>query len=174
MPVELGDIRIEPLTDLHRRDRFRCANPQIENFCRGGLADANRSFALRAFVACERGSKDILGFYYLCATSVEHDAVDRGTGSRFVAMDKIPALYLGMIGVHKPVMRCGVGASLMKDAFLRVMEVANSVGVWALTLDAIDQEVARYYEEKFEFRRFADGGLEMYLPLGSIMQLGLD
>jgi hypothetical protein len=28
--------------------------------------------------------------------------------------------------------------------------------------------VAKYYEDKYDFQRFADGGLEMFLPLGTI------
>ena len=48
----------------------------------------------------------------------------------------------------------------------------GSALVWALNLDAIDEAAATYYE-RFDFKRFTPGGLEMYLPLGTIQQLQL-
>ena len=128
---------------------------------------------LRAVVAREIDSMDVIGFYYLTATSIEHDAVDQRTTDQFVHLSKIPAIYLGMIGVHTPLCRRGIGALLLADAFRRVIQISKLAGVWALTLDAIDEEAAGYYE-RFDFQRFEEGELQMFLPMGTIAQLGLD
>lgn len=113
---------------------------------------------------------DVLGYYYLTATAVEREDAARAAGGEFEQLDKIPALYLGMIGVHADHARQGLGTQLMFHAFRQVEKISNLAGVWALTLDAIDQEAATYYE-RFDFRRYEPGGLEMYLPIGTIRQV---
>lgn len=110
------------------------------------------------------------GFYYLTTTTIEHDQVGRDVADRFALLNRVPAIYLGMLGVHEPFARQGVGAALMKDAFRRTLAIADLAGVWALTLDATDEQAAAYYE-RFDFERMAPDGLEMFLPLGTIRQL---
>ena len=112
---------------------------------------------------------DVLGYYYLTATSVEHASVGPNIADRFHHLDKIPAVYLGMIGVHSAVARQGLGTELMVHAFRQVDAIAQMAGVWALILDAFDQQAAAYYE-RFDFLRFEPGSLEMYLPTGTIRQ----
>lgn len=167
MPLDLTRVRIEALNDLHERNRFRCSHRPIQNFLRGNICHAQRTNALRAFVACEEGSTTVVGYYYLTATSVEHENVGLGTAADFNQFSKIPAVYLGMIGVHTDYCRQGLGTELMFDIFRQAEEVANRVGIWALTLDAVDEAAATYYE-RFDFQRFKPDSLEMFLPIGTI------
>ncbi|PLR28122.1 hypothetical protein SGCZBJ_03700 [Caulobacter zeae] len=167
MPLDLARVRIEALNDLHERSRFRCSYRRIQNFLRGNICRAQRRNALRAFVACEEGSRTVVGYYYLTATSVEHEDVGLEAAVDFNQFNKIPAVYLGMIGVHTTYCRQGLGTELMFDIFRQAEEVANRVGIWALTLDAVDEEAAAYYE-RFDFQRFKPGSLEMYLPIDTI------
>lgn len=113
---------------------------------------------------------EVFGFYYLTTTSWEHEQVNRAVADQFAMLDKIPAVYLGMLGVHTPADRQGIGAALLVDAFKRALTIADNAGVWALTLDATDEAAAAYYE-RFDFERITPGGLEMFLPIGTIRQL---
>jgi GNAT superfamily N-acetyltransferase len=123
---------------------------------------------MKAYVVCESGNRNVLGFYYLLNTSVEPDQLGgAGGAAQFRDIDKIPAVYLGMIGVHQPLMSVGIGTALMLHAFRRVDDLSRISGVWALTLDAIDEEAVVYYE-RFDFKRFIPGQREMYLPLGTM------
>ncbi len=169
LPVDLDSVCIEPLNDLHRRDGFRCKDGGIERFCRGHIASQHRIGMIRAFVATLAGSPEVIGFYYLLTTSIEPELLGPEIGgAEFVYVHKVPAVYLGMIGVHEPLMREGIGGVLMIHAFRMVAELGKVAGVWALTLDAIDEDAAAYYE-RFDFRRFSPGGKEMYLPLGTLL-----
>jgi GNAT superfamily N-acetyltransferase len=169
LPVDIDKLCIEPLNDLHVRGVFCCKDRGIQNFCRGRLADHNRRHMMKAYVACERGGDQVLGFYYLLNTAVEPEKLGPAGGAPlFQDIDKIPAVYLGMIGVHEPLMRQGIGTQLMLHAFQQVRTLSQISGVWALTLDAIDDEAVSYYE-RFDFRRFGPNGREMYIPLGTIL-----
>lgn len=168
--VDLNALRVEPLNDLHCRRQFACSDRAIQNFCRYGVDRHQRRGVIRAFIARQEPSVSVCGFYYLTTTTIEHDQVGRDVADRFAILNRVPAIYLGMLGVHEPFARQGVGAALMKDAFRRTLAIADLAGVWALTLDATDEQAAMYYE-RFDFERMTPDGLEMFLPLGTIRQL---
>lgn len=126
---------------------------------------------IKAYVARDQDDREVLGFYYLLNTSVEHGQLGpAGYAGEFIGLDKIPAVYMGMIGVHEPLARQGIGTLLMTHAFRRTLEIADLTGLWALTLDAVDDEAVAYYK-RFDFRPFLEGSREMYLPLGTIRQV---
>ena len=173
MPVDIEKVAIEPLSGQHVLGRFVCRSVAIENFCRRSLAAANDSYALRAFVATHDGDPRIVGYYHLSLSTVSHDQVERGVEDNFLHLDGIPAVYLGMLGVDRRIERSGVGKLLMTDALARVAAIAHNAGTYALTLDAIDQDAAGYYEGKFDFQRFTPGGLKMFLAVPTILALDL-
>ena len=123
---------------------------------------------IRAFVAVEGQSEEVIGYYYLCLTSYAIGEVDEVANQKFERVEAVPAVYLGMIGVHTDHDKQGVGRLLMLDAFKRTLIIADNAGTYGLTLDAVDEDVAKYYETKYDFQRFADGGLEMFLALGTL------
>ena len=168
MPDNIENVRVEALNSLHERGAFLCTSRPIQNFCRYQLEDAHYEYRLRAFVAVEPPSRSVLGYYYLCLSTVAPDEAGPGASDQFLHVDALPSVYLGMLGVHQDHARQGVGTLLMRDAFSRVLQIAEHAGVYACTLDAVDEGAARYYEEKFEFERFAEGSLKMYLLLSDI------
>lgn len=170
LEIDRNTVRVEPLNDLHQRRGFCCSDRGIQNFCRMGIDRHHRQNIIRAFVARCEPDPEVYGFYYLTTTSFEHEEVGRAVGDRFHLLDKVPAVYLGMLGVHTPADRQGIGTQLMFDAFERVLNIAANAGVWALTLDAVDEEAVTYYQ-RFDFERLAPNSLEMFLPLGTIAAL---
>jgi GNAT superfamily N-acetyltransferase len=134
------------------------------------MADHNRIEMIKVCIARDVDNMDVLGFYYLLNTSLEPDDLGSiGQSEPLVFHAKTPAVYLGMIGVHEPLTRQGLGTQLMIHIFRRVIEIATLSGLWALTLDADDDEAVIYYQ-RFEFRRFGSGR-EMYIPLSTIKRL---
>jgi hypothetical protein len=55
-------------------------------------------------------------------------------------------------------------------AFGQTLKVAERVGVYALTLEAIDESKAKTYAKR-DFQRFVDGELLMYIPLATIRKV---
>jgi ribosomal protein S18 acetylase RimI-like enzyme len=124
---------------------------------------------VRVFVACEGESLDVIGYYYLCLTSYKIGTVDDNADAKFRRVEAVPAVYLGMIGVHSDCQRIGIGKKLMRDAMLRTVQIAENAGTYALALDALDANLVTYYRDQFGFQSFKEGcGLEMYLPLKTI------
>jgi GNAT superfamily N-acetyltransferase len=168
LSFDIGNVIIEPLSSLHRRGAFRCQDIGIQNFCRYGIESANQTNTIRAFVAREPPGREVLGFYYLLTGSIEHDKTTEG---HFPFIDRIPIVYIGMFGVHTPLRKMGIGVLMMRDLLKRVLIIAENAGVRLLMLDAVNEEAAIYYERKFDFQRVVEGGLQMFLTLGTIMDL---
>jgi hypothetical protein len=67
----------------------------------------------------------------------------------------------------------GVGPTMMVDAFRKALEAAKHVGIYAITLQAINKRTADKYALDFDFRPFDDGtniteqseNIWMFLPL---------
>jgi GNAT superfamily N-acetyltransferase len=124
---------------------------------------------VRAYVACVTGSPEIIGFYYLNLSSIAVGYLDDVSDGKFERYKAVPVVYLGMIAVHDECAGCGLGKKLMAHAIARSAEIGNLAGMYALTLDALDESLVTYYAQ-FDFRPFKQGqtGLEMFLPITTI------
>lgn len=171
LPKDLSSIRIEPLRSQdHKRRGFCCPVQNIQNYCHNNIHKQHDAYQVRAYVACDGDSHDIVGFYYLCLTSYELGDIDDKADKKFGYVAAVPAVYLGMIAVDDAYARCGLGKMLMAHAMQITAEIAERAGTYALTLDALDQNLVEYYK-KFDFQTFKQGdtGLEMFLPIKSII-----
>jgi GNAT superfamily N-acetyltransferase len=169
LPFDIANISIQPLRKEHQRGAFYCSNSTIQNYCQNNARRDHDAYKVRVYVACDRDSVDVLGYYYLSLTSYTVGRLDDRADAKFARVDAVPAVYLGMIGVHNQLARRGIGKLLMRDAMLQVVRIADLAGTYALTLDALDEELMVYYRDQFGFQSFKEGsGLEMYLPLRTI------
>ena len=112
----------------------------------------------------------LVGFYYLVASSNPPDMVSEEAAEKFGRVKAAPCVYLGMVGTHAEYQRNGIGRVLMLDAMTITLKVAEYVGLYALTLEAINQEKADLYR-RWGFQYFIDGELKMFMPIGTIRQL---
>lgn len=170
MPKDISNVHIEPLRAAeHIRRGFCCSVQKIQNYCRNNIHRQHDAYQVRAFVACDGDSLEVIGFYYLCLTSFVIGKIDDPSDDKFDRVKAVPAVYLGMIAVHDDYIGSGVGKMLMAHALHTTTEIADRAGTYALTLDALNEKLVEYYK-KFDFQTFKQGetGLEMFLPLKSI------
>jgi GNAT superfamily N-acetyltransferase len=59
--------------------------------------------------------------------------------------DPIPVIVLGRLAVDRGYQGKGIGRGMLKDAVLRVIGVAEQVGVKALLVHAISEEAKHFY-----------------------------
>lgn len=110
--------------------------------------------------------KRIIGFHSLLMTTVDQAAIpdDRPRIKR-----RIPVILVGQIGVDLEFQGRGYGDLLLTDIEIRTLEVAETVGVRSLMLDARSERLASWYEQR-DFERFP-GSLRMFKSLRSIRGL---
>lgn len=133
-----------PLTSWHDRDDFDSGNATLDSWLRDRANRNELSGASRTFVTNVIDDPAVVGFYTLAASSV---TLDLAPGSvRRNMPDPIPVILLGRLAIDARHQGLGLGASLLQDAVLRVAGAADSVGVRALLVHAIDDAAVNFYE----------------------------
>jgi len=133
-----------PLTSQHDREGFDSGNTTLDAWLRNRAHRNEASGASRTFVTCPIDDSAVVGYYTLAASSV---TLDLAPGSvRRNMPEPIPVILLGRLAIDGSHQAAGLGASLLQDAVLRVAGVADSVGIRAMLVHAIDDAAVAFYE----------------------------
>jgi predicted N-acetyltransferase YhbS len=133
----------ELLSDNHLLEHFNCGERSLNDWLRRRARQNQSSGASRTYVVCTE-PRAVIGYYCLSASTISHAAA---TGSIRRSMpDPVPMMLLGRLAVDITWRGKGIGAALMKDAVLRTVEVAQSVGVRGLMVHALSEDARRFYE----------------------------
>jgi GNAT superfamily N-acetyltransferase len=143
----------------HDVSNFDCGKPPLNEWLRTH-ALKNDGKASRCYVVCN--GQSVVGFYALAAGAVRHDQVS-GALKRNMP-PQIPVIVLGRMAVDKTQQGQGLGDALLRDALLRALSVGRQIGVRAVLVHAIDQEVVPFYL-RYGFKQFPEGELTLFLSV---------
>ena len=131
----------QPLTSAHDVSAFDCAVPELNDWLKRRALQSEGSRASRAFVVI--GDGRVVGYYALATGAVAHAAA---TGRvRRNMPEPIPVMVLVRLAVDRAHQGTGLGSALLRDALLRTLTVAETVGIRAILLHAISEEAKRFY-----------------------------
>lgn len=158
---------IEALTANHDRRDFSCdveaLDVYLQRFARQH-ADANVS---RTYVAADGTA--ILGFYSLAMSAIRRDNLPAKHLSRFPNFP-LPVARLARLAVDARHQRQGLGELLLADALHRCLRLSEEIGMIGVVVDAKDEKARGWYE-RYEFERFPDSPLTLWLPTAAIAML---
>jgi predicted N-acetyltransferase YhbS len=133
----------EPLSPDHEIDTFESGVAPLDDWLKRRARRNEADGASRTFVVCV--GRRVVGYFSLAAGSILHNAA---TGKvRRNMPDPVPALLLGRLAVDRTWQGKGLGADLLRDAVLRAVGAAESVGVRAILVHAISDEAKIFYEK---------------------------
>ena len=122
------------------------------------------------FILVERDTPSVvLGYYTLCATSLDQGDVPAAARKRVPRYPLVSATLVGRLAVAQARQGEGLGGLLLADAVLRAYASADIVGSSMLVGDAINDRAAAFYEEH-GFVRLPDS-LRLVLPMRAIQRL---
>jgi GNAT superfamily N-acetyltransferase len=137
--------RPERLAENHLLDGFDCGVEALNVFLKRYALQNQKSNAARTFVATRSETTEVVGFYSLCAASVEFeqtpDRIRKG-----LARHEVPVILLARLGVDRNEQGKGLGVSLLLDAFARFMTAQETIGARALLAHAKDESAKAFYE----------------------------
>lgn len=164
-------LSIEPLGAHHDRAAFSCGEAALDTYLRRQASQDVRRRVAQVFVAVGDSPATIAGFYSLSAASFEKDALPPDLAKRLPHYP-VPAAVLGRLAVDRGWRGQGLGEMLLLDAIRRVIRVSAAIGVYALVVDAKNDEAQSFYE-RYGFRAFATAPRRLVLPLVTFEKLGL-
>jgi len=131
----------ELLAAHHALGGFESGTPSLDDWLRRRALHNQASGASRTFVA--RDDERVVGYYALAASAVAPDAA---TGRfRRNMPDPVPVAVLGRLAVDKAYQGKGLGRALFRDAALRVLSAADSIGIRGMLVHAISDEAKAFY-----------------------------
>ncbi|HEY2256292.1 MAG TPA: GNAT family N-acetyltransferase [Variovorax sp.] len=131
----------EPLTPAHQLDDFDSGTPVLNHWLKRRARQNQASGASRTFVICEEGA--VVGYYALASSAV----MAQSAAARFRRNmpDPIPVVVLGRLAIAQTHQRRGLGRALFRDAGLRILQAAHTIGIRGLLVHAISAEARDFY-----------------------------
>ncbi len=132
----------QPLAQVHDLSTFDCCEPVLNEWLkRRALANQVAGASHTFVIAGERNQ--ILAYYALAAGAVAH--IDAARSVRRNMPDPIPVMVLGRLAVDRTSQGQQLGSALLKDAYLRAVNVSEHVGIRALLVHAVNDAAKQFY-----------------------------
>jgi GNAT superfamily N-acetyltransferase len=131
----------EPLTDRHNLADFDCGTATLDDWLKRRALKNQLTDATRTFVICLDGR--VVGYYALASGSINAQAV-AGSFRRNMP-DPIPVVILARLAIDRVCQGRGLGRALFRDAALRVIQAADTIGIRGIIVHAISLPAKDFY-----------------------------
>lgn len=159
---------IEPLTGAHVLDQFDCGTASLTEWLQRYARTNHQSGSARTYVAHRRDNIAV-GYHSLTASSVSRaDAPARV--AKGLPNQPIGVVLLARLAVDSKLQGKGLGKALLRDALERTAQAADTIGVRAMLVHAIDQTAKEFYMH-FDFEPSPVDSLHLMLLLKDLRAL---
>lgn len=132
----------EPLAESHDTESFSSGAASLDAWLKTRALKNQATGASRTFVVCE--GRRVVAYYALASSAITvHEAPGR---FRRNMPDPIPVVVLGRLAVDRSYQGKGIGRALVRDASLRVIQAADTIGIRGLIVQALTDEARLFYE----------------------------
>lgn len=142
---------------------FDCGRPELNAWLHR-RAIKNEGRASRTYVICS-GSNEVVAFYTLSAGAAELQAVPTKLARNMP--NPVPLIVLGRLAVDRSHAGRGLGSFMLREALQRALHAADTIGVHALVVHAIDDAAVAFYT-RFGFQAFPTAARSLFLPIETI------
>ncbi len=160
------NLVIAPLNAAHDRAGFHCNVETLDHYIHKQAGQDIRRRISRVFVASLPDSpKAVVGYYSLSTLSIELSQLPEKL-ARKLPKHPVPAALVGRLAVSKNARGYGIGKMLLVNAIKRTLSVSAQIAIYAMVVDAINDNARRFYEQ-FGFASLSDDSPRLFLPLKS-------
>lgn len=120
-------------------------------------------------IAAERSDGKVLCCYTLVTSAVGGATIPN---KKLPASNPVGVVLLARLAVNKDAQGQGLGKRMVLRAMYETALASRTVGIYALTLDALDARARDWYLSlDFGFATFLDDPNHLYMPIQYILQL---
>ena len=134
---------IEGLTKAHDLASFDCGTASLNEWLQRFALQNQQADAAKVYVAHQRDHV-VVGYHSLTAGSVRRDDAPARV-AKGLANHPVGVALLGRLAVDRRQKGKGLGRALLLDALMRIAQAADTIGIRALLVDAIDEGAKRFY-----------------------------
>jgi len=162
---------IEELGANHDRSAFACGHASLDDFLKRFAGQNQKTGVSKTYVAVRRPSTVVRGYYSIAAGAVRFAALPEALRKR-LPQYPVPVAHLGRLAVDSSAKGQRLGESMLLDALARIMGAAESIGIHAVEVLAIDDAAKRFYL-KYGFVELLDDPHHLYLSIKTVKKLNL-
>jgi ribosomal protein S18 acetylase RimI-like enzyme len=154
----------------HQRDSCDCGNDVLNVYLKQHLSQNLKQNLIQAYVALEKNSNRILGYYTLSSASISHSELPTEMAKKLPKYP-IPAILISRLACDKVTREAQLklGSKLVIHALKQALKAVEIMGVMCVIVDAKPEAVAFY--QKFGFQFLAESENRLYLPMNTIANL---
>lgn len=161
-------MKICKLGKPHRKKEFDCGRKSLNDY----LAKIAKQDVEKGVAVCyilEGEENRVLGYFTLSSGSVPKEEIPREELKRFPLYSDIPFAIIERLAIDKNFQGRGFGDFLLIEAFTKILEISEVLGIAGVFVDPIDDSAVRFYL-KFRFIRLNSSN-RMFLPMATIKNL---
>jgi ribosomal protein S18 acetylase RimI-like enzyme len=162
---------VEELAAEHDRSAFSCGQESLDQFIRQYASQNQKTGVSRTFVVTQPRERIVRGYYAISAGAVAFQNLPEEQTKRLPRYP-VPVAHLGRLAVDRSAQGQGLGEFLLIDALRRIEAAAQSIGIHAIEVVAIDDPAKRFYL-KYGFVELKDDPYHLYISLKTVARLGL-
>lgn len=166
----LKPFAFEPLSAHHDRSGFDCGKPALNEFLqRQARQNAERNVGVTHVAVPAPGESRILAYYTLLTRTVNAAVVPAPK----LPKGDIGVALLGRLAVDQAAQGQGLGKLCLLRAMRQVETAAREIGLYALVLDALDDEARAWYLGLgWGFEELRDDPNHLFIAVSVIRQAG--
>lgn len=134
----------EPLADHHEVSTFTCRSTEQAEWLRRHARQSTGVGTTKVFVVTEVDGNAVVAYYGWCMAQLSASAAPARLHKRAGRYPQ-PVALLARLGVDVAHERRGLGAALLQDVFLRLVELSDDIGCRGLLVHAESPEVRDFY-----------------------------
>lgn len=161
---------LELLDKKHNREDFDCGKELLNNYLKNQAGQDIKRKLSACFVLIDTESNLIQGFYTLSSSSVSLNSFPEHIQLKLPrSYSSIPTTLLGRLAIDKRYQGKRIGEIILIDALKRSYENSQIIGSYAVVVDPIDEQAAKFYQ-KYGFIQLLDTQ-KMFISLKTIQEL---
>jgi GNAT superfamily N-acetyltransferase len=171
-PLDLSAVEVRKYTSTSVVNQFDSGKRPIDQFLKNKAKRHVRRYECMVYCAHIGSSPNVIGFYSLCVGSDAVSDIMRNDNSYVKYRASFPSIHIHYLGVTQQYQRKGLGSFLLMDAFEKVRAIADYAGLYALTLQSIDESSTAFYKAlEFEIYTEDETQPKMLYPIKNIIAL---
>ena len=141
----MGTVKYSPpqrISPEHILENFDCGETSLNDWLRKRALKNDLSDASRTYVVCSENV--VVAYYSLHLGCIQNSQAVRKIKRNMP--DPIPAIVLGRLAVDRLHQGKGLARALIKDMFLRAIQVSDLAGTKAVLVKALNEKVTAFYQ----------------------------
>ncbi len=164
------DLTISPFSKTHDRKSFNCGEPSLNKYLQQYASQDIKRRINKVFVLSPPDApQKVIGYYSLSAGSLNANDLPEKLRRRLPRYP-VPVVLLGKLAIAKSHQKQGLGSILLADALQRVALASQVMAVYALVIDALNEQAAEFYRQ-FGFITLPSHPLKLFLPMDTVSAL---